>query len=113
MVISNQAETLLEERKGKGIWQGLYQFPLLETKKEVENIEQYQTEIEEIIQLKDFSITQFNKKIKVHKLSHQHLHTTFWIVETANSLKNGIPLQEIRKYPVPILIGNFIEDFNF
>ena len=113
VVVSNEEETLLEERKGKGIWQGLYQFPLLETEKEVENIEKHQAEIEEIINIKDFSITQFNKKIKVHKLSHQHLYTTFWIVETANSLKNGISLQEIRKYPVPILIGNFIEEFNF
>lgn len=113
VVVSNQEETLLEERKGKGIWQGLYQFPLLETEKEIENIEQHQSEIEEISALKNLSITQFNKKPIIHKLSHQHLYTTFWVVETTNSLKNGIPLQEIRKYPVPILIGNFIEAFNF
>ncbi|MEM6722372.1 MAG: A/G-specific adenine glycosylase [Bacteroidota bacterium] len=113
VVLSNQAETLLEERKGKGIWQGLYQFPLLETEKAVENIESYQTEIAKILDIDDFSITQFNKKEKIHKLSHQHLHTTFWIVETTDNLKNGILLQEIRKYPVPILIGNFIEEFNF
>lgn len=113
VVISNQEETLLEERKGKGIWQGLYQFPLLETEKEVDNVEQHQSEIEEIINLKGFSITQFNQKPILHKLSHQHLHTTFWVVETTNNLKNGISLQEIRKYPVPILIGNFIEAFNF
>ncbi|MFK7748948.1 MAG: A/G-specific adenine glycosylase [Kordia sp.] len=113
VVISNETETLLEERKGKGIWQGLYQFPLLETEKSIENIESHQAEIEEIINVKEFSITQFNKKEKIHKLSHQHLHTTFWIVETTDNLKNGILLQEIRKYPVPILIGNFIEEFNF
>ncbi|WP_298417122.1 A/G-specific adenine glycosylase [uncultured Kordia sp.] len=113
VIISNEQETFLEERKGKGIWQGLYQFPLLETTKEVESIEEHQTEIQEIVKLKDFSITQFNKKTIVHKLSHQHLYTTFWIIETTDNLKNGIPLQEIRKYPVPILIGNFIEAFNF
>lgn len=113
VVVSNETETLLEERKGKGIWQGLYQFPLLETEKSIEDIKLHQSEIEEIINSKGFSITQFNKKEKIHKLSHQHLHTTFWIVETTDNLKNGIPLQEIRKYPVPILIGNFIEEFNF
>jgi len=113
VVISNQTETLLEERKGKGIWQGLYQFPLLETKQSIETIESYQTEIAKILGIDDFSITQFNKQEKIHKLSHQHLHTTFWIVETNANLKNGILLQEIRKYPVPILIGNFIEEFNF
>lgn len=113
VVVSNQEKTILEERKGKGIWQGLYQFPLLETTKEVENVEEHESEIQEIIKINDFSITQFNKKQIVHKLSHQHLHTTFWILETSNTLKNGIPLDEIRKYPVPILIGNFIEAFNF
>lgn len=113
VVISNETETLLEERKGKGIWQGLYQFPLLETEKSIENIELYQSEIEKLININDYSIAQFNKKEKIHKLSHQHLYTTFWIVETTDTLKKGILLQEIRKYPVPILIGNFIEEFNF
>jgi A/G-specific adenine glycosylase len=111
VVLSNETETLLEERKGKGIWQGLYQFPLLETTKAITNIRSHQKEIEEIVQLNDFSITPYNTEEKIHKLSHQHLHTTFWIVETTENLKNGILLQEIRKYPVPILIGNFIEEF--
>ena len=113
VVVSNESETLLEERKGKGIWQGLYQFPLLETEKAVEDIQEYQSQVENLIQAKDFSITQFNKKEKIHKLSHQHLHTTFWILETNDSLQNGIPIAEIRNYPVPILIGNFIEEFDF
>ena len=91
----------------------MYQFPLLETEKSIENLALHRAEIEKLIGVKDFSITQFNKKEKIHKLSHQHLHTTFWIVETTDNLKKGIPLQEIRKYPVPILIGNFIEEFNF
>ncbi|EDP98499.1 A/G-specific adenine glycosylase [Kordia algicida OT-1] len=113
VVVSNASETLLEKRKGKGIWQGLYQFPLLETETSIETIADYQSEIEEIIKIKDFSVTKFNEKEMIHKLSHQHLYTTFWIVETTDSLKNGISLQEIRTYPVPILIGNFIEEFNF
>lgn len=113
VIISNQAETFLEERKGKGIWQGLYQFPLLETEKAIENVEEYETEIKKISSLHNFSIAQYNIEPIVHKLSHQHLYTTFWVVETTDNLKNGIPLQEIRKYPVPILIGNFIEAFNF
>lgn len=113
VVISNQTQTILEERKGKGIWQGLYQFPLLETAKEIETIENHTNEIQELIGVQNFSTTQFNKKTIVHKLSHQHLHTTFWIVETNDAITNGIPLDDIRKYPVPILIGNFIDAFNF
>ncbi|PTX60031.1 A/G-specific DNA-adenine glycosylase [Kordia periserrulae] len=113
VVIAKETETLLEERTGKGIWQGLYQFPLLETKKAITDIHSHQEEIKALVQLRNFSITPYNTEAKIHKLSHQHLHTTFWIVETTENLKNGILLQEIRKYPVPILIGNFIEEFNF
>lgn len=113
VVVSDEKETLLEQRKGKGIWQGLYQFPLLETSEPIQNIVSFEERIEKKIRIKKFSITPYNKEIKVHKLSHQHLHTTFWIVETKENLKNGIPLQTIEKYPVPILIGNFIEEFNF
>ena len=29
-------KTILKERKGKGIWQGLYQFPLLESDKSID-----------------------------------------------------------------------------
>jgi A/G-specific adenine glycosylase len=113
VVLSNESETYLQQRTGKGIWQGLYQFPLLETAKAVEDIVAHQSELEEILSIKEFSITQFNKKEKIHKLSHQHLHTTFWIVETTETLQNGIRLEDIRNYPVPILIGNFIEEFDF
>lgn len=113
VVVSDEKETLLEQRKEKGIWQGLYQFPLLETSEPIQNIVSFEERIEKKIRIKKFSITLYNKEIKVHKLSHQHLHTTFWIVETKENLKNGIPLQTIEKYPVPILIGNFIEEFNF
>ena len=113
VVVSNEKETLLEQRKGKGIWRGLYQFPLLETPKAIKNIDDFRSEVEKIIQIKEFSITPYTKEEKVHKLSHQHLHTTFWIVETSENLKNGIPLHKIESYPVPILIGNFWEEFNF
>ena len=33
--ISEEGETILEQRRGKGIWEGLYEFPLVETSEEV------------------------------------------------------------------------------
>lgn len=103
--------TLIEQRKGKGIWQNLYQFPLFET-----DAPSGQNEIEKYI--KDTfaweritSLVSFNHEPLVHKLSHQHLHTLFWIVETTGELENGVPWNDITSFPVPVLIADFIETF--
>jgi len=55
----------------------------------------------------------YNQDAIVHKLSHQHLHTKFWIVEVDALREEGIFISEIQKFPTPILIGNFIDDFRF
>ena len=101
MVIKTADEkTILSERKGKGIWQGLYQFPLLESDTIIDKEELITSE--EFIKLfpDETTISLFNKKEIVHKLSHQHLNTQFWIVET-ETLKNAtINWTEIKKFPV-------------
>ncbi len=110
--VSDANETVLSERKGKGIWQGLYQFPLVESS---ENIN-----LETLIQLEELKeltvdkkeITLFNEKEVVHKLSHQHISTKFWIVK-GNALDlESIKWEEVEKLPVPILIANFLKQFN-
>jgi A/G-specific adenine glycosylase len=112
LVIKTDNETtILSERKGKGIWQGLYQFPLIEGTESMDT--------KEIIASKEFvnlfpdetTISLFNKKEIVHKLSHQHLHTQFWIIETKFASEANIKWSEIEKYPVPVLIANFLEEY--
>lgn len=104
-------KTILSERKGKGIWQGLYQFPLIETEKTIHK--EALISSEKFIHLfpTETSISLFNEKEIVHKLSHQHLHTHFWIVEAKNTAEATIKWTEIEKYPVPILIANFLAAF--
>lgn len=104
-------KTILSERKGKGIWQGLYQFPLIESETNINK--------DDLMASKEFTklfpdettISLFNKKEIVHKLSHQHLYTQFWIVETETSKKATINWSEIENYPVPVLIANFLEEY--
>lgn len=105
--------TMLKQRKGKGIWQNLWEFPLLETESEVDlnHIEKNHNKI-----LKwDASpkISQFDSKAVVHKLSHQHLNTKFWILESNEVLSNGISVENLEEYPVPVLIADFIKAFKF
>ncbi|MDG2150601.1 MAG: A/G-specific adenine glycosylase [Polaribacter sp.] len=112
VMVTSDGKTILSERKGKGIWQGLYQFPLIETNKNISINELISKD--EFVNLFPFnsSISLFNKKEIVHKLSHQHISTKFWIIETENSQEIKIKWAEIEKYPVPILIANFLEAFS-
>ncbi|MFK5981291.1 MAG: A/G-specific adenine glycosylase [Flavobacteriaceae bacterium] len=113
VVLSEENKTILQQRTGKGIWQQLYEFPLIEASEEI-NLESLQKTNEYQELNKKYSInstTIYNDKLIVHKLSHRHLYTRFWIVETSAVIKNGVSHDEITKYPVPILIGNFISEF--
>lgn len=106
-----EQETILSERKGKGIWQGLYQFPLVESTKNINKDELIASEEFTTLFPDETTISLFNKKEIIHKLSHQHLHTKFWIVETKNTSAAKIKWNDIRTYPVPILIANFLDEF--
>jgi len=57
------------------------------------------------------TLTLFQEKAVVHKLSHQHLYTRFWIAHTQSKLDKGTPFKEIHQFAVPVLISNFISNF--
>ena len=127
VILSEDNRTLLQQRTNKGIWQQLYEFPLIETSKEI-GINQIQKQPAFIKLSEKYSfkgLTLYNKKSIVHKLSHRHLVTRFWIVETSSlssstatqnktnseNILKAISLASINKYPVPVLLENFISLF--
>jgi A/G-specific adenine glycosylase len=104
-------KTILTERKGKGIWQGLYQFPLIECEKIINQKEIIDSEKFIALFPEETTISLFNKEEIVHKLSHQHLYTQFWIIETKTLKSADISWKNIQDFPVPVLIANFLEAF--
>ncbi|MEH6534885.1 MAG: A/G-specific adenine glycosylase [Psychroserpens sp.] len=114
VVISEDKKTIFEKRSSKGIWQNLYQFPLIETE-DILVSEGFKTEpkIQSYFKDLDFEYCLYNTKELVHKLSHQHLYTKFWIIEVNQLPKEGIPISDLKTYPTPILISNFIDAFDF
>ncbi|MCC1482969.1 A/G-specific adenine glycosylase [Winogradskyella immobilis] len=112
--IDSNNNVLFEQRVKKGIWQNLYQFPLIETEKSISVDEFHLLKVKTYL-LKDidFDYSLYNKTDKIHKLSHQHLHTKFWIIETKALPKEAIPFSKLKSYPTPVLISNFINEFNF
>ncbi len=113
VILSENERTVLQQRNGKGIWHKLYEFPLIETSKEIEV-----SELQELPQFQDFSekmnirnISLYNQEAVVHKLSHQHLNTRFWIIETLDETESSVAISEIESYAMPVLIANFVSEF--
>ncbi|WP_420320617.1 A/G-specific adenine glycosylase [Flagellimonas sp.] len=109
--IDPDGNTVMDQRTGKGIWQNLYQFPLLESDKTLDleglkaslNLENGWPRFKNVIL--------HNNKPIIHKLSHQHLHTQFWILEIDQILDAGLLWNEITSFAVPVLIADFIKTF--
>ncbi|RIA08413.1 A/G-specific DNA-adenine glycosylase [Flavobacteriaceae bacterium MAR_2010_72] len=112
--VSADKKTMFHKRTGNGIWRNLYQFPLVETKSAL-NPEQFKTHPKVISILKGipFEFSLYNTTDIVHKLSHQHLHTKFWIVEVNTLPEEGVLYRDLQKFPTPVLISNFIDEFKF
>ncbi|NNK21496.1 MAG: A/G-specific adenine glycosylase [Flavobacteriaceae bacterium] len=107
--IDNQGNTLLNKRLGKGIWQHLYEFPLIESDRLLEPEEVYNSLTQE--DKSPNEIVLWRKDPVIHKLSHQHLITRFLIVEMEEELTNGIPLENTEHYPTPVLVSEFLNTF--
>ncbi len=104
--------TILERRKEKDIWQNLFQFPLYESVGNIDHKELIKTNtFKELIGKTDYKLQIFNSKPIIHKLTHQHIYTNFWIIKTQSRQKGSVEWENIYNFAVPTLIHNFIENF--
>jgi len=120
-VLSRDDNILMNERKGKDIWQGLYDFPLLES------INKLCTEDELITWLNENTLVDASNKLtlkkvsKVYKhiLSHQHIYAIFYYIHIQNPDTNRKlsdsyhSLEECFRLPKPILIANYLKESIF
>jgi len=67
VIISKDQKTIFEKRKNKGIWQNLYQFPLIETVKEV-NFEEFQTVLKgkDLFKQIEFELSLYNENLIIN-----------------------------------------------
>jgi len=114
LVIQTQNNNTKLVKREKGIWLNMYQFPLIETDEPInqQQLIEHNT-FNELFDFENVTIKLHTKIVKPHKLSHQHIYTKFWIVKTPNSLKFSHSWSDIKKYPVPVLIDNFLNEFNY
>lgn len=100
-------QTILRQRTGKGIWENLYEFPLVET-----DCEASSDIIADLISSENpvLSIEEINARPIIHKLSHQHLHIKFRKIKVKGIVQNGIKSEQLRDYPMPAVLFNFVSE---
>ena len=111
VVLTDDSKTILTQRKGSGIWQGLYEFPFIETESPIDHKTLTSSETFQKLVPQNTTVRLFNTKEIVHKLSHQHLYTQFWLVKTSKQSNASVDWKAVKTYPVPVLISNFLEKF--
>ena len=106
LVFTDGKKTVLKKRTGKGIWEGLYDFPLIE-KKEGEEL------TEDDLKSVDLIGFDFDGSFK-HILSHQRILATFWLVRVKriklvdNQIE--IAINQVEDYPLPQLLIRYIKE---
>lgn len=100
---------IVQKREGKGIWENLYEFPMLETA-DLLSVNETIDQIESMLfyNEKPSGILILHNEIILHKLSHQHLYIRFFELRFASKLPDSKPFIEIEKLPFPIVIHNFM-----
>jgi len=119
LVIKNlKNEILIHKRVKKGIWQHLYEFPLITSEKKT-SIENTQKEFQKLlnIEIEPQSFNLVHELNKPHKLSHQHINAQFFEYTYNKEIEHKdfitIPTSEFDSYPIPVLISNFMKTYTF
>ncbi len=110
--VDPNGDTVYQKRAGKGIWEGLYEFPLVVSPsllnkmlllKEFESLKLPKLDVNEVVL--------FNQDPILHKLTHRHIYAHFWILSTPQIIQQGMAIDAIEKYPTSVLISDFIKAF--
>jgi A/G-specific adenine glycosylase len=106
----------VRERTEKGIWQGLYEFPLAETEKKMPSTKLMNGKFwEEKTGLKGIKAEHVSTEL-IHKLSHQNLHITIVIAKSVVPAKSTtafkyLTAEKVSALPFPIVLRKFWDEF--
>lgn len=110
VAVTPTGKTIVRLRKGPGIWQNLYDFPLFETTSDVTH-----DAIVEAAGSDAFfggavqGVHRVNMVPVVHKLTHQHLYITFWRIRLSEEVNGSLSAGDLGVLPFPIVLHNFIQ----
>ncbi len=116
LIVRDKKSVYLQQRKEKDIWQNLYEFPLIESKKKLNNSALLkEAEWKSFFRAEDIFVKSISEERK-HILSHQVLRAKF--VELSITDKNfkapehwkKVSVLKINDYAVPRLIDKYLQE---
>lgn len=112
LVIEEKNGFYMKKRTQKGIWQNLYDFPLIETKKAIEK-KDLEKKITGILE-KDHYVIEKCSKNKVHILTHQKINIQFVLLKLKNTPNKYwadlVLVSDLKKHPLPKIIEEFFKN---
>ncbi|MFN5346570.1 MAG: A/G-specific adenine glycosylase [Bacteroidota bacterium] len=115
IILSDEKNTILQKREGKDIWQGLYQFPLIESATKNKNkLDLSKSEVANYLNTNSHKMVKSSAIVK-HVLSHQVIFAKFWWInmESVSTAKDAnmikVPWSQLGDYGMPQLIVKYLE----
>lgn len=122
LVLMDPKKEVVLYRRSKGdIWEGLYEFQLIETSQQLEREDLLKSAEFKALRLQKHNLTYVSKLYK-HILSHQHLYARFYVLSLHEPLKTKISLRDkvtqqtktslgkLNNFAFPRLIAKFLDD---
>ena len=109
-----QGNFVVQKREGKGIWENLYEFLLIEATEIMKEID-FMNQLKSTKFYNQFpaDVSLLNTNVIQHKLSHQNLFIQFYLLNFNQKIREAKSLSEIQKLPFPIVIHNFMQTHTF
>ena len=110
--LSKDNQTIIEKRDKKGIWQKLFQFPLVQSDEELNNSNFFNNpQVAKKLKFSAYKVKLINNKPQIHLLSHRKLLIKFWEIKSNNFIKDSIAIKNLDNYPFPIVLSRFIKSY--
>jgi len=110
--------TIIKKRIENDIWKGLYEFPLIESPKEISTEDLLKVNNTKQFVNPDHSVIQSASKAYAHQLSHQKIIATFIKISSNAPISELppdyiiIPSISLGEYPVSRLMDKYLNDIN-
>jgi A/G-specific adenine glycosylase len=112
VLADHKRHIFLNRREAKDIWQGLYEFKLIETEQEVTAEQLLSTEEVKELCANDFAVRYVSGSY-THVLTHQQLHSKFYVITKGSGFSSeqlSTSIAGLDKFAFPRLIEKFLTD---
>jgi A/G-specific adenine glycosylase len=114
LVIGHKANTWLRQRAEKDIWEGLYEFPLIESEKILTEAQlQKSAEWKRIFKNQKPAIGRKSQTYK-HLLSHQRIFAVFWEIKVLQPITEKkwkkTPVSKLQDFAIPRLVDLYLTE---